>query len=53
MVAVITAENDVSIRLHARAGFVGTALLREVGQKFGRWHDVAFMELRLDDRPSP
>jgi L-amino acid N-acyltransferase YncA len=53
MVAVITAENEISIRLHARAGFVGTAILREVGQKFGRWHDVAFMELRLDDRPSP
>lgn len=53
IVAAITAENDASIRLHAKAGFVETARMREVGQKFGRWLDVVFMELRLDDRPSP
>lgn len=53
MVAAITAENTVSIRLHARAGFVETARMREVGQKFGRWLDLVFMELRLDDRPAP
>ena len=54
MVAVIgDSANDASIRLHAKLGFVETARMREVGQKFGRWLDLVFMELRLDDRPSP
>lgn len=53
MIAGITAENEVSIRLHARLGFVETARMREVGQKFGRWLDLVFMEMRLDDRPAP
>lgn len=53
IVAAITAENDTSLRLHAKLGFVETARMREVGQKFGRWLDLVFMELRLDDRPSP
>lgn len=53
IVAAITAENDASIGLHAKLGFVETARMREVGQKFGRWLDLVFMELRLDDRPSP
>lgn len=53
MVAAITAENEVSIRLHSRLGFVETGRMREVGQKFGRWLDLVFMELRLDDRPAP
>lgn len=53
IVAAITAENDASIRLHAKLGFIETARMREVGQKFGRWLDLVFMELRLDERPSP
>lgn len=53
MVAAITAENEVSVRLHSRLGFVETGRMREVGQKFGRWLDLVFMELRLDDRPAP
>ena len=53
IIAGITAENDASIRLHAKLGFVETARMREVGQKFGRWLDLVFMEFRLDDRPSP
>ena len=53
IVAAITAENDASIRLHVKLGFIETARMREVGQKFGRWLDLVFMELRLDERPSP
>jgi phosphinothricin acetyltransferase len=47
MVAGIEAQNDVSIRLHERAGFRHAGVLREVGYKFGRWLDLAFMERRL------
>lgn len=53
MIAGIAADNDVSIRLHARLGFVETARMPQVGQKFGRWLDLVFMQLRLDDRPAP
>ena len=47
MVAGIAGENDISIRLHAKHGFVETARMPEVGFKFGRWLDLVFMQLRL------
>ena len=47
MVAGIAADNDVSIRLHARHGFVESARMPEVGFKFGRWLDLVFMQRRL------
>ena len=53
IVAAITSENAASLALHHRHGFVQSAHMRQVGQKFGRWLDLIFMELRLDDRPQP
>jgi phosphinothricin acetyltransferase len=53
MVAAITSENTASLHLHARAGFVETGRMPEVGQKFGRWLDLVFMQRRLDDRAAP
>lgn len=47
MVAGIAGDNEVSIRLHRRLGFVETARMPEVGYKFGRWLDLVFMQLRL------
>jgi phosphinothricin acetyltransferase len=47
MIAGIAAENEVSIRLHRRLGFVETARMPEVGFKFGRWLDLVFMQLKL------
>ena len=47
IVAGIAADNDVSIRLHARLGFTETGRMPEVGRKFGRWLDLVFMQLRL------
>lgn len=47
MIAGIAGDNDVSIRLHARHGFVETARMPEVGFKFGRWLDLVFMQRRL------
>ena len=40
MVAGIADDNEVSIRLHARHGFVETGRMAEVGFKFGRWLDL-------------
>ncbi len=53
MVAGIDASNAVSIRLHERLGFTQTGLLPQVGMKFGRWLDLAFLQLQLDQAPTP
>ncbi|HTH49844.1 MAG TPA: GNAT family N-acetyltransferase [Candidatus Limnocylindria bacterium] len=47
IIAVIDASNDVSVRLHAKFGFEHVGRFKEVGFKFGRWLDVAYMELRV------
>jgi len=47
MIAGIEAENLASIRLHQKLGFAQTGLLSEVGTKFGRWLDLAFLQLTL------
>lgn len=53
MVAAIEADNIGSIRLHESLGFQRVGLLPQVGAKFGRWLDLAFLQLTLDDRPEP
>ncbi|WP_425351938.1 N-acetyltransferase family protein [Pleomorphomonas carboxyditropha] len=42
-----------SIRLHGKLGFAEVGLLPEVGMKFGKWLDLAFLQLKLDDRATP
>lgn len=53
MVAGIEARNEASIRLHHKLGFETVGHLREVGTKFGRWLDLAFLQLTLDGRTTP
>ena len=53
MVAGIEAGNAGSIKLHLALGFEQTGLLPQVGMKFGRWLDLAFLQLQLDQRASP
>lgn len=53
MVAGIEAGNTGSIRLHEKLGFKQAGLLRQVGTKFGRWLDLAFLQLTLDTRADP
>lgn len=53
MVAGIEAGNTGSIRLHKKLGFEQVGLLTEVGTKFGAWLDLAFLQLRLDQRTAP
>ncbi|MBA85088.1 GNAT family N-acetyltransferase [Thalassobius sp. S69A] len=53
MVAGIEAQNTASIALHERLGFAQTGIMPQVGQKFGRWLDLAFLQLVLDDRATP
>lgn len=53
MVAGIDASNAGSIVMHERLGFRRVGVLPEVGAKFGRWLDLAFLQLTLDDRAAP
>jgi phosphinothricin acetyltransferase len=49
MIAVIGdgSGNVASRRLHAACGFRDAGLLTNVGLKFGRWLDVAYMQKAL------
>jgi phosphinothricin acetyltransferase len=44
IIARITGGNAASVRLHERFGFATVGTLREVGRKFGQWHDVLLMQ---------
>ena len=47
MIAGIDATNAASLRLHAKFGFERVAQFRDVGWKFERWLDLAFLQLML------
>ncbi|GGL73581.1 phosphinothricin acetyltransferase [Deinococcus aerolatus] len=47
MVGGVDASNAGSLAFHARLGFVQVAEFRQVGRKFGRWLDLAFVQLLL------
>ena len=47
VMARIVDGNAASIRLHEACGFAFVGVEREVGRKFGRWLDVAVMQLLL------
>ena len=53
MVAGIESQNQASLHLHQSLGFVVTAQMPQVGTKFGRWLDLTFMQLQLDERSEP
>ena len=44
IIAAIDADNEASIRLHARFGFEKVGHFKQTGFKFGRWLDVVYME---------
>ena len=50
MIGGVDAENEASLRFHARLGFVPAARLHQVGFKFNRWLDLVFVERILDAR---
>jgi len=49
--AGITLPNDASVALHRSVGFEPVGVFRSVGRKFGKWHDVAWLQRRLRDAP--
>jgi phosphinothricin acetyltransferase len=46
-----TLPNDSSVELHTAMGFTPIGTFRDVGWKFGRWHDVAWFQKTLRDTP--
>lgn len=44
IIAAIDAQNESSIRLHARFGFEKVGHFKQTGFKFGQWLDVVYME---------
>jgi phosphinothricin acetyltransferase len=47
IIAAIDADNEASLRLHARFGFEKVGHFKQTGFKFGRWLDVVYMERLL------
>lgn len=50
--AGITSSNEKSLRFHETFCFKQVGFYRNVGYKFGQWHDVAWMELALAEHPA-
>jgi phosphinothricin acetyltransferase len=53
LVGVLSSDNEVSVRLHEKLGFVETARMPQVGKKFGRWLDAVIVQRILDGRERP
>jgi phosphinothricin acetyltransferase len=49
----ITLPNPASVGLHTSLGFTPVGVYERVGFKFGAWHDVMWLHLRLNDRAAP
>lgn len=49
IVAGVEASNTASIAMHEKFGFRQVGLLPQVGFKFGRWLDLAYLQLLLGD----
>jgi len=50
---VIALPNPPSVGLHERMGFTRAGVLRAVGHKHGRWHDVGWWQRDLADARPP
>ncbi|PTA69754.1 GNAT family N-acetyltransferase [Deinococcus arcticus] len=49
LVGAVDADNAGSLAFHARLGFVPVAHFQQVGHKFGRWLDLVFVQLLLEE----
>ena len=49
--AGIALPNDASIAFHRALGFTDVGVFHRGGWKFGRWHDISWWEIALQDHP--
>ena len=47
IIAIVSADQEPSVKLHEAFGFTPSGRVKEVGNKFGRWLDVAYLQLML------
>jgi L-amino acid N-acyltransferase len=47
IVALISADQAPSLKLHEKLGFAHSGEIKEVGNKFSRWLNVAYLQLML------
>ena len=52
VIGVITIPNHLSERMHEAYGFTHIGTLKDVGRKFGNWHDTAIYQLIISDTTS-
>ena len=50
--AGVTLPNAASVALHEAMGMTPVGVYRQVGYKFGAWHDVGWWEMTLGERPA-
>lgn len=50
-IAGVTLPNQASVRLFESLGFEPVGVYRNIGYKFGRWHDVGWWQRPLVDPP--
>lgn len=48
MVAKIVDDNEPSLKLHYKLGFTHAGTINEVSQKFGKWVNLAYLQLMCD-----
>jgi L-amino acid N-acyltransferase len=53
MIGGVDAENQSSIELHRKLGFVHAGTIKQAGFKFGRWLDLAFYQFTLETPRAP
>ncbi len=51
--ACIALPNPASVAMHEKLEFAHVGAFRSVGWKFGRWHDVAWLQRQLRPAPPP
>lgn len=49
--AAVTLPNPASVAFHQQLGFAQVGQFHRVGRKFGRWHDVAWFQHFLRQKP--
>lgn len=47
IIARVNAALEASVGLHKSVGFETVGIEREIGRKFGKWHDVEILQLML------
>ncbi len=51
--ALVNEDNEASVRMHEKYGFIRNGFRKNCGYKFEKWHSVIFLEKQLNDFSVP